>query len=722
MTLKRCKGRKLSGVLSLLVILSISFAVLVALATLLPAVSAGPINANASVNPTTVNIGYPTTVTLTVTSSVNVTEDVPVDVMHVIDRSGSMNWYYDDAIHNSSGKLTFFWIEIDSFDVEPSVKKFGVRLVTNSSDDDQYLRIESPSGKQYDSNNAPSGTTYDHYPGRDYIGLDKSSMVEKGTWKVYARGDVVDRPYDLTVQVGPQVRLDAAKDAATTSVDLMGDQDQIGVVSFSSSAPDTPNQELTLLDTPQNKKSVKDAIDGLSASSSHFAAIGDGIEKAKRELTSERSRDDALKVMVLLSNGVNTAVSDPRAEAHEAKNESIRIFTVGLGEADRELLQDIADITGGEYYYAANGSDLEGIYETISEDITAIIRRIHVYYMLPEGIEYADNATIEPDIIGNMLIWDLRYLGPSNPWTVSFDLVPAGKVESIPANISLNVVPYSRVIYETTNVSGKYLVTAGGCWILSPEDPAKKATFGFVVMSSDPEPSSGSLEFQDHATGMNLHSESIDNLTVSGNIATFSGAARVNGESGYEFIVIVEDNEESGDTFMIWITGDGFSYFANGTVKGGSITIHKYSSEYALFPALFMNVTATKSVDMKVFPSGGLYIGQPVGITGYAIVNNPGSEVDVSVKLCVDYYPTMGYTTSPTRGQIISKNISIVNAGETSPSINVSATWIPMSSGRHSISIYVHQLKADGTEFWLDAQGPNNETKYKTIHIKRVIS
>jgi len=710
MTLRGGKrGKKFPAVLTLLVIVSISLAVL------LPAVSAdtdGIVTTNASVNPGEIRIGDTTRVTLTI-NSVNVTEKVPVDVMHVIDRSGSMGWY-GDVIHNNSGLLTFEWTEIDNFIINSSITTFDVLLETNSDDTKQYLQIKSPSGVWYGYNcYNPDGISYRHYAGRDHICL-YSGRVESGTWEVYARGDVVGRPYVLAVQV-PPIRLDAAKDAAKTFVGLTSDQDQMGAVSFSTYA--TLNKQLTLLDIQENRTSVNSTIDDLSVSSS--TGVGEGINKAKAELTSTRSRDDALKVMVLLSDGVSNSGSDPRTRAQEAADENIKIFTVGFGEADHELLNDIADITGGNYYYAPSGSDLQEVYKTISEDIAAMASRTHAYYVLPDDVEYMGNATREPSkIIGNTLRWDIGDLAPGTPWDVSFDVRPTTMGTDIPVIMA----PYSRVTYETTEGEEGHVTTGGN--IYSYED----LTFGFVVHEgANP---GDNFEFHDHAIGMNVHSNStsIHTVTVSGSTATFSGNATVNGVSGYEFIVHVEDNAESGDIFMITITGpDGFKYTAGGVLDGGSIQTHKGSSESVPFPAaLSVDVNGCRSEGLDVFvPPEWKVIGETVGITGYAVVDNPGSKAaNVSVKLCVDY-PAMGYTMgpaideAPTIGHTMHKSISTVNAGETK-NITVSTTWIPMSSGKHSISIYVYEHRDDGTELWTESQGPNSKTVNKTIYIRRV--
>ncbi|HUV79743.1 MAG TPA: VWA domain-containing protein [Candidatus Bathyarchaeia archaeon] len=714
MTLRRCKGRKLPGILTFLVIASISLAV-VALSPTVSADTDGIVTTNASLNPAEIDINilcanapsgadpnsYLTTrVTLTA-DSVFVTEKVPVDVMHVIDRSGSMDWY-GDVIHNSSGTLVSSgYTRIDEFYINSS-NTFDVLLVRQTPDECyEYLQIRSPSGNWYGADKYnPPGITYVHSQSAERIVVG-SSKVETGTWEAWARVSYgAPRDYKFAVQVMPK-RLDSAQDAATTFVGLMSDQDQIGVVSFSTYA--TLNKQLTLLDTQLKRDSVNYSIDSLEASGS--TAIGEGIKTAKGELTNEaRGRSEAVKVMVLLSDGVNTAGSDPIAEAEKAAAKNIKIFTVGLGEADHELLQDIADITGGKYYYAPSGSDLEGIYKAISGDIIGLSSRNYAFYVLPDNVEYADNATKEPDIIiGNTLLWGINDLEPSTPWDVSFDLRPiAGMGEEIP----LNVVKYSGLSYELLGTTTETLkVTAGGNSKIENADT--DVSFGFVIQRKVGEAwPEGELEFHDHTTGMNLHSESMEILATAESLTVFRGTAEVNGTSGYEFIVQAEENA-AGDIFEITITGPGnFSYRVRGTLTGGEIKVDPGSSGYVPFPPLSVTMTGASLKVLEIYPAGGLYIGDSVPVTGYAEVKNTGSKANVSVTICVD-------------GNLIAqKKSAVLTDGE--EDIPISTTWIPMSSGVHALSVQVHGLKDDGTEFWTDAQGPNTNTTRKTIYIKKV--
>ena len=59
-------------------------------------------------------------------------------------------------------------------------------------------------------------------------------------------------------------------------------------------------------------------------------------------------------------------------KAQIAAQMGYKIFTIGLGEKEEineEMLQEIADLTGANYYHAPEGKDLKEIYETIAWEI-----------------------------------------------------------------------------------------------------------------------------------------------------------------------------------------------------------------------------------------------------------------------------------------------------------------------------------------------------------------
>src|SRR5258708_4839353 len=106
------------------------------------------------------------------------------------------------------------------------------------------------------------------------------------------------------------------------------------------------------------------------------------------------------------------------------------------------------------------------------------------------------------------------------------------------------------------------------------------ATFGFNAGSRGAGGLHGQLQYIDHATGLKVHSLSIDSfgLIAEAPCVTFSGSARVNDADGYSFTVNRAcDNGEPGvghDTFDISVSGPGGSYSRRGTFTGGNLQLH----------------------------------------------------------------------------------------------------------------------------------------------------
>ncbi|RBP51288.1 vWA domain-containing protein [Arenicella xantha] len=122
-------------------------------------------------------------------------------------------------------------------------------------------------------------------------------------------------------------------------------------------------------------------------------AIGDAIGLAVKHL---RDRPADSRVLILLTDGANTAGTDPVKATAVAAEAGIRIYTVGVGadtrvvrgmlggsrvmpvatDLDEPTLQAIANSTGGQYFRARNPDELADIYaeldrlEPIPEDQT----------------------------------------------------------------------------------------------------------------------------------------------------------------------------------------------------------------------------------------------------------------------------------------------------------------------------------------------------------------
>lgn len=108
-------------------------------------------------------------------------------------------------------------------------------------------------------------------------------------------------------------------------------------------------------------------------------AIGDAIGLAVKRL---QERPKAQRVLILLTDGANTAGEVPPLEASElAARENIKIYAIGMGaesvvvrdflfnrrvnpsaDLDEETLKAIADQTGGLYFRARSPAELEDVY------------------------------------------------------------------------------------------------------------------------------------------------------------------------------------------------------------------------------------------------------------------------------------------------------------------------------------------------------------------------
>jgi len=116
-------------------------------------------------------------------------------------------------------------------------------------------------------------------------------------------------------------------------------------------------------------------------------AIGNGLALAVNRI---KDSDAISKVIILLTDGVNNRGEiAPSTAADIAKTYGIRVYTVGVGtigtapypvqtpfgiqyqdipvEIDEEILQDIAEKTGGKYFRATDNNKLVEVYNEIDQ-------------------------------------------------------------------------------------------------------------------------------------------------------------------------------------------------------------------------------------------------------------------------------------------------------------------------------------------------------------------
>ncbi len=151
--------------------------------------------------------------------------------------------------------------------------------------------------------------------------------------------------------------------------------DRVGLVVFGDSAH---LQSPLTVDGAAVRRMLENVVPRMAGDAT---AIGDAIGLAVKKL---RERPPGSRVLILLTDGENTSGTlSPVDAAKLAALYGVRIYTVGVGskgevpfpedggivmtdmQIDEDLLRDIAERTGGDYFLATNTQALEGIYGQI---------------------------------------------------------------------------------------------------------------------------------------------------------------------------------------------------------------------------------------------------------------------------------------------------------------------------------------------------------------------
>lgn len=180
-------------------------------------------------------------------------------------------------------------------------------------------------------------------------------------------------------------RLEVAKGTVRRFVETRA-ADPIGLVAFAAEA-------ITLVPITRHRPLLLSALESLRVGLlEDGTAIGEGLATAVNRL--RRASGDT-RVAVLMSDGEsNRGEIDPLEAASAAAALGIQVYTIGVGSVgtasvpvrreaegvryeeapvgvDEALLRQIAEMTGGEYYRAANPAALERIYARIDRLIPA---------------------------------------------------------------------------------------------------------------------------------------------------------------------------------------------------------------------------------------------------------------------------------------------------------------------------------------------------------------
>jgi Mg-chelatase subunit ChlD len=198
---------------------------------------------------------------------------------------------------------------------------------------------------------------------------------------------VLDRSGSMAADGGtPPEPLESAKQAAKSFARQVRSTDLLGYFSYAT-MPSSPIEQILTSSMTQVEGAIqatKMGEDGVQ-----YTNIGEAFKTALTELTSVRHREDARKVIVLLTDGDVTRPLNPttgladrdyaaayaRQEAKQAKDQAVTIYTIGFGDffsnindavaRDVDLIRDLAS-EPGFFYTAPTAEDLAKVYEQIA--------------------------------------------------------------------------------------------------------------------------------------------------------------------------------------------------------------------------------------------------------------------------------------------------------------------------------------------------------------------
>ncbi|MBW2440301.1 MAG: VWA domain-containing protein, partial [Deltaproteobacteria bacterium] len=120
-------------------------------------------------------------------------------------------------------------------------------------------------------------------------------------------------------------------------------------------------------------------------------AMYDAVSKAVTD-TAARGIDRRRAVVVIADGRDNSSSIELDQLIEQALDDGVPVFTIGLGDVNAENMQQLADETGGQYYFAPDETKLQDIYDQISEIISS-------QYVLEYSSASACGDTISLDVV-----------------------------------------------------------------------------------------------------------------------------------------------------------------------------------------------------------------------------------------------------------------------------------------------------------------------------------
>jgi Ca-activated chloride channel family protein len=224
-------------------------------------------------------------------------------------------------------------------------------------------------------------------------------------------------------------KIKRVKDAVKYVIDLLGDQDHISIITFSSSTSTLAKSQQ--MRTASDRDALKRKVDKLSAGggTNMAPAMRTGLSEVKKHWSPH-----CVNRVVLLTDGQTRGERDCKKEADKAAQDTVPIIALGVGtDWNEDLLLEIGTKSGGQADYIAQAHDIGQYFQSAVQSMqAAVVQNAVLTLRLVTGINPRKVWRVVP------LIADLGYSAISErAITVSLGELEKGRGQGLLVELML---------------------------------------------------------------------------------------------------------------------------------------------------------------------------------------------------------------------------------------------------------------------------------------------
>ncbi len=265
--------------------------------------------------------------------------DKPLDTYHIKAKGDGIEWDYYYCIDEVNG--TEIWAYYNPNDNQHHLKSIFWREYISGAYPENIIKNPGVIQK--------AGKTLNHI-----VISDKTTSTNVDV------ALIIDSSGSMTSNDPKNLR----KSAAHLFIDLVDDEDKITIVDFDESV--TLRQSLIIV--AGNREKLKNAVNRVDSIGG--TNIGGGLLTGYNQLSGDAADPIHEKAAIILTDGQHNTGTTPSSIIPKYQEKGWPIYSIALSDdADKQLLNQMSSMTGGQYYPSPSPESLLDIYNKISLSI-----------------------------------------------------------------------------------------------------------------------------------------------------------------------------------------------------------------------------------------------------------------------------------------------------------------------------------------------------------------